>query len=78
MTIKTTSTAKGYHAGQVRKRYVRLAYDDRFRWCEVGDDARYDLRQGTCSEDDLPPAVAAAARAKRDAGVWPFNVDWPL
>lgn len=78
MTIKATSTAKHYRPDLVRKRYVRLAYDDKFRWCEVGEDARYDLRQGMCAESDLPPTTAAAARAKRDAGVWPFNVDWPL
>lgn len=78
MTIKATSTARGFHPSQVRSRYVRLAFDNRWRWCEVGDDRRYDLRQGTCHETDLPADVAAAARERREGGVWPFNVDWPL
>lgn len=76
--MKVTSCARGYHPSQVRARYVRAAFDGKYRWCEVGDDRRYDLRQGTVKAEALPADVREAADARRAAGVWPFNVEWPL
>lgn len=62
----------------VCSRYVKYDGAGIYRWCEVGEDRRFDLRQGTCAADDLPPDVAMAASARRNKGVWPFYVDWPL
>lgn len=76
--MKVERAARNFHPDQVRSRYVRLAFDDKFRWCEVGADRSVDLRQGTVKETELPADVAAAARDRRAGGVSPFYVDWPL
>lgn len=78
--IDTTSTADAYEPGLVRSRYVRapLVGGGRYAWCEVGDDRRYDLRQGRCDAFDLPDDVRQAADVQRASGVWPYYVEWPL
>lgn len=62
------------------KRYVRYAGDGLYIWCETGRETppgwRFDIAQGSCSVDDLPPDIAAAARAR--LGYYPSYVDWPL
>lgn len=66
-----------YTPDAVRSRYVRFdALSGEFRFCEVGDDRRYDLRQGIVREDEIPPDVAHAARER--AGFFPSYVDWPM
>lgn len=74
--MNVTYSSRDYAPDHVRKRYVKHDDGDRFRWCEVGDDRRYDLRQGSVDADELPPEIAAAARAA--AGICPRYVDWPL
>jgi len=77
MTITPAFTAAGYAPEQVRARYVgKWTVDGPFRFCEVGDDRRYDIRQGTVDADDLPESVRLAAEAR--AGYIPCYVDWPL
>jgi hypothetical protein len=81
VTIEATSAARDYSPDKVRNRYVQApgaGEVNGWRWCEVGDDRRYDLRQGTCPPSDLPAEVMNAALDRRIAGVWPFYVDWPL
>lgn len=59
------------------KRYVRSGYKpNEFIFCEVDErDIHFDVRQGTCDENDLPAAVVEEALARR--GYWPVYVDWP-
>lgn len=40
-------------------RYVRksLLSENVYEWCEVGEDSRYDIAQGTCNGEDLPDHV---------------------
>ena len=78
MAITVTHQSRSYEPGGVRRRYVK--YDDAgaYSWCEVGDHPKFDLRQGTCTIDDLSPDVAMTAIARRNEGVWPFYVEWPL
>lgn len=71
-----TYTAKGYAPEHVRTRYVKYRSGILYQFCERGDDLRWDIRQGAVTENELPPEVAAAARAS--AGVWPSYVEWPL
>lgn len=80
MSIKVTSQSRGFSPDMVRKRYVSapgFAMTE-WRWCEVGDDRRFDIRQGFVTPDELPEDVRAAALARRENGVWPFYVEWPL
>jgi len=74
--IVATATARGYRPNQVRTRYAKFIRGVGFRWCEVGDDRRYDLRQGTCAASDLPGPVMNAALDR--AGFYPPYVEWPL
>ncbi len=78
MTVSVTSCARDYAPDQVRSRYVRYAGAGDYRWCEVGEDRRWDIRQGCCTVDDLPPNVATAAIARHNEGIWPSYVEWPL
>lgn len=73
--IEVTHASKKYSPDKVRKRYVRwngLSY----AWCEVGEDPRYDLRQGWCSKEELPPEIMEAANANRGQAF--SYVEWPL
>lgn len=74
--IRTQWQARDYAPEKVVRRYVRMDPGQRFRFCEVGADARYDLRQGAVDETDLPADVAAAARLR--AGHFPSYVEWPI
>lgn len=73
--MKVRFQTQGYKAADVRSRYVRASAYGIYFWCEVGDDRRYDIRQGTVEPQELPEAVKAAADALR--GTWPGYVDWP-
>lgn len=72
--ISVTHTAAFYRPELVQDRYVRVDGDS-FVWCEVGEDRRFDLRQGTCDKTDLPADVLAAAENRR--GWFPSYVEWP-
>lgn len=62
------------------KRYVRYDGAGQYFWCETGQATRagwrYDIAQGTCTVEDLPPDVATKAIAAH--GSFPSYVDWPL
>ncbi len=68
--------ARDYRPDKVRKRYVRQSVRGHFEFCEVGDDRRYDLRQGDVDVDVLPVDVVAEAESRR--GMPPAYVEWPL
>lgn len=71
LEMEVTFTAKGYQPGAVLARYVRAnVKGGDYSWCEVGDDRRYDLRQGLVADD-----IRVAADKLR--GTWPGYVDWP-
>ena len=61
-------------------RYVRYDGAGMYAWCETGVKTpagwRYDIAQGTCAVDDLPPDVAMKAIAAQ--GTFPSYVEWPL
>jgi len=71
-----TYTARDYSPGKVRKRYVRRDVSGAFRWCEVGDDRRFDLRQGIVAESEIPPLIIQ--KAIEASKSWPCYVEWPL
>lgn len=69
--------AHRYDPDKVTARYVRRSsatggYD----WCEVGDDRRYDVRQGTVEPDELPDHIRAEADEAQKKHchyiTWPF------
>lgn len=69
--------SKSYAPEQVTKRYVRRSsaaggYD----WCEVGQDRRYDVRQGTVEPDELADDIRAAADAHYKTSS--SYIDWPF
>ena len=74
--MKVRFQAEGFTPAAVRSRYVRASACGIYFWCEVGDDRRFDIRQGTVEPSELPEAVKAAADAL--AGTWPGYVSWPL
>ena len=78
--MKITYQSKNYAPEEVTKRYVRRSsaaggYD----FCEVGEDRRYDVRQGTVEPDELPDSVRNAADELRKTSCayvdWPFGVE---
>jgi hypothetical protein len=74
MMMETTYQADGYSPDLVRARYVRAA-NGSYRFCEVGDDRRYDLRQGIVEPSELSMAVRRKACAlEGHAYGW---VTWP-
>lgn len=73
--ITATYTATNYKPEEVSKRYVRFD-GEVFRFCEVGNDRRFDIRQGIVSRDELPDAIATAASERR--GFSPSYVEWPI
>lgn len=74
--IEVTYTAPSYAPEAVRSRYVRAdVKGGGYSWCEVGENRRYDLRQGTVEAGSLPEAVREAADELR--GKFPGYVVWP-
>ena len=77
--MKSTYVSRDYDPNRTYKRYVRLDCDGAYHFCEVGDEPksekRYDMRQGTVHEKELPISVADAAKAR--LGLFPSYVDWP-
>jgi hypothetical protein len=60
--IRVTYQARDYQPAKVRARYVRLSVTGEWQWCEVGEDRRYHIRQGTCAESDVPADLRHRAR----------------
>lgn len=77
MTLTVTHQARDYDPAKVTDRYVRTDLSGGFVFCEVvGGDRRFDVRQGTVTEDDLPEYVLKAALAR--SGFYPSYVEWPF
>lgn len=75
--MKVTYQSKAYAPEAVTKRYVRRSsaaggYD----WCEVGQDRRYDIRQGTVEADELSDAIRTAADEHYKVSM--SYIDWPF
>lgn len=63
--------------GTAKARYVRKAIgQDFYEWCEQSaEDLRFDIAQGTCEAEDLPPDI----RQKCDEHNGAFYAcEWPL
>lgn len=77
--MKTIYQSANYAPDQVRQRYVKPSpfTPGEFIFCEVGDDRRFDLRQGTVDHSELPEDVRSAAEAQRGQAfgyvVWPLT-----
>lgn len=57
------------------RRYVGPAAGGGYRWCDQSaEDPRYDLRQGTCDREDLPPHIAKACDEYKGAF---YACEWP-
>lgn len=71
-----TYTCPKYSPDAVRKRYVYCSSvkDQRFRFFEVGEDRRYDLRQGNVKADELPDDVRCASENQAFVE-WPFTIE---
>lgn len=75
--MKVTHQSKEYKPELVKSRYVRFCkFDGIFYFCEVGKDRRFDIRQGSVDESELPKAVAIKAR--ENCNIFPSYVEWPL
>ena len=75
--ITVTYTAPIYAPEKVTRRYVRrCCVSCGYRWCEIGANLVYDLRQGSCEAEDLPEDVRAQADALQ--GAFPSYVKWPI
>jgi hypothetical protein len=75
--MHATYTSKNYAPDKVRSRYVckPLGFLG-YHFCEVGENRRYDLRQGVVRPDEIPVEVREAADKR--AGFFPPWVEWPL
>jgi len=74
--MKITYQSKSYSPEKVTKRYVRRSAAGGYSFCEVGDDRRFDIRQGTVEPDEIPEAVRAAADDLHKTSS--AYVDWPV
>lgn len=77
--IRVTYQSKDYRPSDVGVRYVRapIMSGDLYHWCEVGKPMLpFDIRQGTCDAEDLPPFIRIAADALRGRAYG--NVEWPM
>lgn len=72
-----TMQSKNYKPELVINRYVRRCpVGEVYMFCEVGNDSRYDLRQGRVYSIDLPVDVRNAADEKRNQAFG--YVHWPI
>ena len=75
--MNVTYQSKNYSPEAVLKRYVKYCpWDGTFEFCEVGGDRRFDLRQGTVDDNELPDGLPDAAIAH--ANVSMSYLEWPL
>ena len=78
LLLTATFTAKGYTPEMVKTRYVRMSIlCDRFEFCEVGEDRRYDLRQGVVNDPSIIPVEIRALAEQRRNDAFRY-VEWPL
>jgi hypothetical protein len=76
MTITVRYVGRDYDPSMVRKRYVAKGIGGGpYRWCEVGDDRRFDIRQGVCDADDLPEDIRQQCDNYTGAL---YACEWPL
>lgn len=73
--MKVTYQSSNYAPEKILRRYVRRSSDG-YQFCEVGQDRRYDLRQGTVEADEIPEAIRIKADALK--GQYFGYVDWPI
>jgi hypothetical protein len=74
--MKITYQSKNYTAEAILKRYVRkINAEGGYDFCEVGEDRRFDLRQGTVDADELPDSIRAAADEHYKTSR--SYIDWP-
>lgn len=86
--MRTTYQSKNYSPDKVTKRYIRkvswmereyipITTDEEYRWCEVGQDTRYDIRQGYASADEVPDSIKTELVSPSRVGTLGY-VEWPL
>ena len=74
--MQVTYTSSKYKPELVLKRYVKYCpYDGAFRFCEVGKDGRYDLRQGIVYANELAEDIRVAAIEQAKVSI--HYIDWP-
>lgn len=75
--MKITYQAESYKPELIKNRYVRKsAIDNIYYFCEVGEDRRFDLRQGIVEAHELPKDVKAAADEASYS--YPSYVKWEI
>jgi hypothetical protein len=75
--MKFTYCSKNCAPENVLKRYVRrICSSGGYYFCEVGEDRRFDLRQGTVEAEELPEAVRQAADEHYKVSI--FYIEWPF
>jgi len=64
--------------GKTYKRFVRrvILIDNLYQWCEQSaEDHRFDIAQGTCRGEDLPPDIKKQCDEYQGAF---YACEWPL
>ena len=66
--------------GTAKARYVRKAIgQDFYKWCEQSaEDSRYDIAQGTCDAEDLPPDIRKKCDELEGKNAGFYACEWPL
>lgn len=77
--MKVTYQSNNYSPDRVTARYVRRSSaSGGYDWCEVGEDRRYDVRQGTVEASELADDVRSAADENYKVSMnyisWPRSV----
>jgi|JI9StandDraft_2_1071091.scaffolds.fasta_scaffold822700_1 hypothetical protein len=77
MSMTVTYQSKRYAPELVVERYVRRSsVDSSYTFCEVGEDRRWDLRQGKVDGEDIPEDIRSKADGLRDQAFG--YVPWPI
>ncbi len=72
MTIKVTYKSKG----EPGRRYVKKCIYGTYRYCiQSAKDKRFDVEQGTCDAEDLPPEILVECENHKGAF---YACEWPL
>jgi hypothetical protein len=64
-------------SGTAKARYVRkVAGRNLYKWCvQSAEDLRFDIAQGTCEAEDLPPEIRQKCNDYRGRF---YACEWPL
>lgn len=62
--MKVIYESRDYLPDRVTARYVRRCVSGEYRFCEVGEDLRYDIRQGTLEPEEIPADVRDLADSR--------------